>query len=84
MPKAANPARPVIKDLPPSPALSIVGNNVGTFKGRKIGALISDGVDAAVLKALQAAVQKEGAVLKLVAPHVGGVEAGDGSWIEAD
>jgi len=84
MPKPAEPARPVIADLPPSPALSIVGNPPESFKGRKVGALICDGVDAALLKSLKAALTEEGALLKLVAPMVGGVEAGDGSWIDAD
>ena len=46
--------------------------------------LVSDGVDADLLNAVQAAFKQEGAVVKLVAPMVGGVEASDGSWIEAD
>ena len=71
-------------DLQPSPALSILANPPGTFKGRKLGVLVSDGVDAALLKAVQGAFQQEGAVVKLVAPMVGGVEASDGSWIAAD
>jgi catalase len=84
MPEAAEPARPVVTSLKPSPALSIIGNAAGTFKGRKVAALVTDGVDAALLKALRKALDKEGALLKLVAPMVGGVEASDGSWIEAD
>ena len=84
MPKPAEPARPVVKTLKPSPALSIIGNPAGTFEGRKLGALVSDGVDAALLNGLRAALEKEGAVLKVVAPMIGGVEASDGSWIEAD
>ena len=73
-----------VMDLKPSPALSIVANAPGTFKGRKLGVLVSDGVDAELLKAVQAAFKQEGAMVKLVAPMVGGVEASDGSWIEAD
>ena len=84
LPKAAEPARPVVTTLQPSPALSIVGNSPGTFKGRKLGVLVSDGVDVALLSAVQAAFRQEGAVVKLVAPMVGGVEASDGSWIAAD
>jgi len=42
LPKPAEPARPVVTTLQPSPALSIVGNPPGTFKGRKLGVLISD------------------------------------------
>jgi catalase len=84
LPKAAEPARAVVTTLQPSPALSIVGNPPGTFRGRKLGVLVSDGIDAAMLSALQAAFQQEGAIVKLVAPMVGGVEASDGSWIAAD
>jgi len=35
------------------------------------------------LQSLTAAVKEEGALLEVVAPQVGGVEASDGSWIEA-
>jgi catalase len=84
MPQPAEPARPVITDLKPSPALSILANPPGTFQGRKLGVLVSDGVDTELLKALRTAFEQEGAVVKLVAPMVGGVEASDGSWIAAD
>ncbi|KZD03456.1 catalase [Oceanibaculum pacificum] len=83
MPKPADAAQPT-KDLEKSSALSILLNGPDSFKGRKIGALISDGVDAALLKGLEKAVEAEGAMLTLVAPMVGGVEASDGSWIVAD
>jgi catalase len=84
MPKAADAARPTRKDLPQSPALSILRNGPQTFAGRKVGALVTDGVDAALLKALTSALEKEGAELVLVAPEVGGVEADDGTWFDAD
>lgn len=79
MPPAAPPARPVLKNLPVSPKLSIVGNPPASFKGRKVGALVTDGVDAATLKALRAALEAEGAMLELVAPKIGGVTASDGT-----
>jgi catalase len=44
---------------------------------------VTDGIDAALLKALQSAVQKAGALTEIIAPAVGGVKASDGSWIEA-
>ncbi|PPQ30995.1 catalase HPII [Rhodopila globiformis] len=72
MPAAAEPARPVIRDLKPSPALSIVGNAPNSFKGRKIGVLVSDGTNADVLKGVMEAVKTEGAMLEFVAPKVGG------------
>src|SRR4051794_3090701 len=52
MPTAAEPARPVIKTLESSPALSIIGNAKGTFKGRKVGVLVTDGTDAQLLTAV--------------------------------
>ncbi|HVY14140.1 MAG TPA: catalase [Rhodopila sp.] len=73
MPKAAPPARPVIADLPPSPALSIIANGKDTFRGRKVGILASDGADATVLTALMKAAEAEGAAVELIAPTVAGV-----------
>jgi len=73
MPKAAEPARPVIQDLPSSLALSIVKNGPKSFKGRKLGVLVTDGVDAALLAALTKAATDEGALIELVAPKIGGV-----------
>jgi catalase len=84
LPKPAEPARSVINTLKASPALSILGNPAGTFKGRKLGVLVSDGVDAALLSGVQAAFREEGVVVKLVAPMVGGVKTSDGSLIPAD
>ncbi len=84
MPKPAVAARPTVRDLKPSPALSILKNGPKSFAGRKIGALITDGVDAAILSALKTAAEAEGAMLKLIAPEVGGVEASDGTWYGAD
>jgi catalase len=84
LPKAAEPARPMVKTLKPSAALSIINNGPESFEGRKLGAFVTDGVDAALLKALKSALEKEGAMLKIIAPIVGGVKASDGSWIDAD
>ena len=84
IPPATEPARPVKKDLPASRALSILANSPKSFRGRKVGALVTDGVDAKVVEALRDELEREGAVLKLIAPHVGGVNATDGSLIEAD
>ena len=39
------------RDLPPSPALSILANGPDSFAGRKIGILVTDGVDADKLAA---------------------------------
>ena len=83
LPPAASAAVPPRTDLPASDALSMLKNPPGTFKGRKLGILVTDGVDAAVLKALTDAAKAEGADVELIAPHVGGVKASDGSHIPA-
>ena len=83
MPKPADAAKPTRQDLKTSPALSILLNGPNSFTGRKVGALVTDGVDINILQALKTAVEEEGAVLEIVAPQVGGVEASDGSWVEA-
>lgn len=84
MPTPADAAKPTREDLQKSPALSMLLNGPNTFKGRKLGVLITDGVDMKVFKALKASVKAEGAIMEIVAPGVGGVEASDGTWIEAD
>lgn len=83
MPKPADAAVQPRDDLPASPALSIIENGPDSFKGRKVGVLVSDGADASLLKKLQAALAEEGATLEVIAPKVGGVEAADGSLIPA-
>jgi catalase len=83
LPERAPAARPA-KLLEKSPALSIILNGPESFSGRKVGALVTDGAEIGLLEALKAALKQEGAMLKLVAPMVGGIEASDGTWIEAD
>jgi catalase len=84
MPAPATAARPTRTDLKPSDALSIVKNGPKTFGGRKVGALVTDGVDANLLTALAKALQAEKAMLRLVAPEVGGVTDSAGAWHDAD
>ena len=84
MPKPADAARPTRQDLKQSPALSIIKNGPESFAGRKVGALVTDGVDAKVLAALAKALKKEGAMLKLIAPEVGGVVDNEGMKHAAD
>ena len=83
MPKPADAAMPTRQDLEPSPALSIVDRGPKRFEGRKLGILVTDGVDAKLLKGLTDAIVKEKGVVELIAPKVGGVEASDGNLIEA-
>lgn len=83
MPKPADAALPTRQDLAPSPALSIVENGPKRFEGRKLGILVTDGVDAKLLKGLVQAITKAKAVAEIIAPKVGGVTASDGKFVEA-
>ncbi len=83
LPKPADAAIQPRDDLPASPALSIIENGPKSFEGRKVGVLVTDGADGALLKKLEAALTTEGATMEIVAPKIGGVKAADGSLIEA-
>jgi catalase len=83
LPKPADAAVTPRDDLPASPALSIIQNGPKSFKGRKVGVLVSNGCDGTLLTALQAALAAEGAMMELVAPKVGGVETADGTKLPA-
>ena len=83
MPVAPPPAAPV-QDLPPSPALQIIGKMKETLEGRCIGILIADGSDAAAIARIKKAAVNAGAMVKIVAPKVGGAKLSDGSKLEAD
>ncbi|MDN7607134.1 catalase [Burkholderia multivorans] len=71
-------------DMPPSPALQLIGKMKPTLQGRCVGILVDDGSDAAALGALRKAVEAAGAAVKIVAPKVGGAKLSDGRRIAAD
>ena len=83
LPKPAKPAKAPITDLPPSDPLSIVKNGPQSFKGRKLGVLLTDGADAKLFAALKKAVEGVGAMVEIVAPKVGGVTLSDGEKMPA-
>ncbi|UOK72377.1 catalase [Ancylobacter polymorphus] len=83
LPKPADVAVTPRDDLPASPALSIIENGPKSFRGRKVGVLVSNGCDGTLLNALQATLAAEGATMELVAPKVGGVETADGTKLPA-
>ncbi len=84
LPAPVEAARAPKIDLAPSPELSILKNGPVNFRGRRIGILVSEGVDAKILASLQTAAAKEGADIAIVAPSIEGVDADDGSHIKAD
>ena len=71
-------------DLDPSPALSLIGKAKPVLKGRKIGALVTDGADGDRIEALRDALAKEGAELAIVAPKIGGVRSKSGKPLAVD
>jgi catalase len=84
LPQPIAAARPTRQDLKTSDKLSILKNPPKSFAGRMVGALVTDGTDAAVLDALAKAIKAEGATLKLIAPEVGGIKDSAGTWRDAD
>ncbi len=75
---------PARTDLAPSDALSILKKMKPGLKTKVVGCLVADGTDAAEVLALETALGKAGAELKIVAPKIGGAVAADGSLLEAD
>jgi len=84
LPDPLPPAREPVRDLAPSPALSILANGPESFAGRKLGVLITDGADMGQLKEIRDAARQAQVNVELIAPVVGGVEASDGSRVTAD
>jgi catalase len=83
LPAAAVPARKPITNLPPSDALSIAKNGPNSFKGRKVGILMTDGADADLFAALTIACDKEGTDYEVIAPKIGGVTLSDRKKVPA-
>jgi catalase len=75
---------PTRKDLKPSAALSIIKNGPNSIKGRKLGVLVSNGVDEQLLASLKTSAEKEGATIEIVAPTIGGVIASNGKSVPAN
>ncbi|WP_395942855.1 catalase [Brevundimonas sp.] len=83
LPKASRPAvKPI--DLAPSPALRIVGKYPETLQGRKVGVLVADGSDGALVAGVRKAVEADGGSVFVVAPKIGGATLADGSVLAAD
>jgi catalase len=72
------------RDMAPSPALSILAKAKPSLEGRKVGCLVTDGCDGALVAEIEAAVKKAGAKFEIIAPKVGGVETDAGDPLPAD
>jgi len=71
-------------DLEPSPAVRLIGKYPDSLKGRKVGVLVTDGADGAVVTAVQDAAKAAGAAVEIIAPKRGGAKLKDGSMLKAD
>jgi len=71
-------------DLEPSPAVRLIGKYPDSLKGRKVGVLVTDGTDGAVVTAVQDAAEAAGAAVEIIAPKRGGAKLKDGSMLKAD
>lgn len=71
-------------DLDPSPAVRLIGKYPDSLKGRKVGVLVTDGADGAVVKAVHDAAKAAGAAVEIIAPKRGGAKLKDGSTLKAD
>ena len=82
----ATPAAAPVQDLDLSPALRLIGGALEPTdaKGQVVGVLVADGTDGAEIKALRAAVEAAGGLVKIIAPKIGGVSLSDGGLMEAD
>ncbi len=66
-----------------SPALSME-NSPRTARGRKVAILVADGVNAAEVEAIKAALKAEDVMAKVVAPRSGPLEPSSGGELMAD
>jgi catalase len=83
LPAAMPSAKPPRDDLPSSPKLSILKNGPHSFKGRKLGVLLTDGADAPLFNELADAIVAAGGVVEVVAPKIAGAALSDGSVVPA-
>ena len=83
LPSAPPTAAPVL-DLPPSPALQLIGKMKDTLEGRAVGILVADGSDGNAVNRIKKAAMDAGATVKIVAPKVGGAKLADGTMLPAD
>jgi len=72
------------RDMQASPGLRIVGKYPETLQGRKVGILLGEGADGAVVKAVRDAVEAAGGRTMLVALKLGGVAGKGGRRLAAD
>lgn len=83
MPKPAAALCPTKTNLDESPALSILLNINQSFAGRKLGLLVSDGADAALIAAVTKMIEKKQGTVEVIAPKIAGVTLNNGKLLPA-
>lgn len=83
LPEASVPAKAPI-DLPPSAKLSILNNGPQTFRGRKLGLLLTEGACAELVSCVFQRFENAGATVAVVAPNAGMIKDSDGNEIKVD
>ena len=83
VPEPAQPAVPV-QELELSPATRIIDRMKPTLQGRCVAILVDDGSNAKTVAALQKALLAEKAMVKIIAPAIGGATLSDGKHLPAD
>ena len=80
------PAQPAVtpQDLPLSPATTLIPRMKPTLEGRCVGILVADGSNADSISRLRAAIEAEKAMVKIIAPKIGGAVLSDGQLLPAD
>jgi catalase len=78
-------AKPPKAEVTRSPALSLMARpGDGSIKARKVALLVAPGIPGNAVAELQAALVAEGAVPRLVGPHIGVLTTAEGEEIDAD
>jgi catalase len=81
LPERLEPAQEPV-DVATSPALSILATPLESFRGRRLGVLVSPGADAKTLRMLRKATEAEGMTMSIVAPTVEGITDSDGAVVD--
>jgi len=74
----------VIPKLKSSPALSMANTIKGNIKTRQVAFLAAEGVDSKSLSSMKSALEAEGAVVRVIAPHSGFIKDSDGKDVKVD
>ncbi|TFL08475.1 catalase [Pusillimonas caeni] len=83
MPRAL--AKPPKPEVEVSPALSLTARQgEAGIQTRQVAVLVADGVDGDAVWDATYALQEQGAVVRLVGPHIGTITPGNGQAIDAD